>query len=118
MFFNPRSGVRLPPAEREALRNTAREAGIEVIDLDDGVDVSSIVRRQIDEGRRLFIAAGGDGTINTVVQSVIHTEAILGVVPVGTIQAGRQLGPPAGDADRGGPHPGSHAAHHTEGASQ
>ena len=43
MFFNPRSGVRLPPAEREALRNTARDAGIEVIDLDDGVDVSSII---------------------------------------------------------------------------
>jgi diacylglycerol kinase family enzyme len=36
------------------------------------------------EGSRLFVAAGGDGTINHVIQPLVHSEATLAVIPVGT----------------------------------
>jgi diacylglycerol kinase family enzyme len=36
------------------------------------------------EGVELFVAAGGDGTVNGVVQPLINTEAVFGVIPVGT----------------------------------
>ena len=84
MFLNLSSGVKLPPAERERLQGTAIAAGVEVIDLAKGIDVVGIVRQQIAEGRRLFIAAGGDGTVNSVLQPVVNSEACLAVIPVGT----------------------------------
>jgi diacylglycerol kinase family enzyme len=84
MFLNLSSGPRLPPGPREALRKRAREAGMEVIDLIAGLDVAGEVRRRISEGRRLFIAAGGDGTVNTVIQPLVNTEATLAVIPAGT----------------------------------
>jgi diacylglycerol kinase family enzyme len=36
------------------------------------------------EEKRLFVAAGGDGTINSVIQPLVNTDAILGVIPIGT----------------------------------
>jgi len=95
MFLNLSSGVKLPDAERERLRSAATDAGVEVIDLDQRVDVAGIIRQRLQEGRRLFIAAGGDGTVNSVVQPLVHSEATLGVVPVGTYNHfARDLGIP------------------------
>ena len=46
-------------------------------------------------GRRLFLAAGGDGTISTVVQALVNSDAALGVIPVGTYNHfARDLGIP------------------------
>jgi diacylglycerol kinase family enzyme len=84
MFLNLSSGVNLAPGERGALREAARAAGVEVIDLVPGVDVGAVIRRHLREGRRLFIAAGGDGTVNSVVQPLVHSEASLAVIPAGT----------------------------------
>jgi YegS/Rv2252/BmrU family lipid kinase len=42
------------------------------------------VKRAIRAGRELIIVAGGDGTMTQVVGALAHTEAILGVVPLGT----------------------------------
>jgi diacylglycerol kinase family enzyme len=84
MFLNSRSGVNLAPGERAALRDAAAGAGIEVIDLTPDVDVSAIIRLRMNEDRNLFIAAGGDGTVNTVIQPLVHTGAILAVIPAGT----------------------------------
>ena len=84
MFFNPSSGVKTPAAELSALQQSASDAGLEVIQVTRDLDCASLIRDRLREGRRLFVAAGGDGTINTVIQPLIHTEAILGVIPVGT----------------------------------
>ena len=84
MFFNPSSGVKLPPSELSAIEQSASDAGLEVVHVTRDLDCASLIRDRLREGRRLFVAAGGDGTINTVVQPLIHTEAILGVIPVGT----------------------------------
>ncbi len=84
MFLNPASGLRFPVTELSALEAASREAGLEVISIGRGVEVSAIVREQIRQGRTLFVAAGGDGTINTVMQPLIHSETALGVIPIGS----------------------------------
>ena len=48
-------------------------------------------------GTDLFIAAGGDGTINHVVQALVNTDARLGVLPMGTYNHfAKDLGIPLG----------------------
>src|SRR3954453_7992575 len=84
MFFNPSSGVKIAPSELSALEQAASDAGLEVVHVTRELDCSSLIRDRLNEGHRLFVAAGGDGTINTVIQPLINTEAILGVIPVGT----------------------------------
>ena len=84
MFFNPSSGVKIAPSELSALEQSAAAAGLEVVRVTRGLDSGSLIRDRLREGRTLFVAAGGDGTINTVIQPLVHTEAILGVIPVGT----------------------------------
>jgi diacylglycerol kinase family enzyme len=84
MLFNPSSGVRLPPEEVAELQTAARTADLEVIRCGPGVDVVGVVRERMRSGRRLFIAAGGDGTISSVVQALVNSDATLGVIPLGT----------------------------------
>lgn len=42
------------------------------------------VKRAIRSGHKLVIVAGGDGTMTQIVGAFAHTEAILGVLPLGT----------------------------------
>lgn len=82
--MNMSSGVKLPPAEVDAFLAAASEAKLEVIRLSRDVDVAAICRDHLRRGTRLFIAAGGDGTVHHVVQAVVHTDAALAVIPIGT----------------------------------
>jgi diacylglycerol kinase family enzyme len=84
MFVNAASGARMPPGDAEALQSAAREKGIEVVAIAPGLDISQLIRRQLNEERRLFIAAGGDGTVHHVLQPLVHTDAALAVLPTGT----------------------------------
>ena len=84
MFLNPSSGVKHPAAEMSALEQAANEAGLEVVRVVRGFDFSALIRQRMLEGMRLFVAAGGDGTINSVIQPLVNTDAIFGVIPVGT----------------------------------
>jgi YegS/Rv2252/BmrU family lipid kinase len=84
LFLNPSSGNRMAPSERARMREAFVEAGLEVLEVKSGLPIEAIIREQLDRGRRLFIAAGGDGTINHVVQPLVNTDAMLAVIPVGT----------------------------------
>lgn len=84
MFLNPSSGTRFPVTELSALEAASHAAGLEVIRVVKGLDVGPIIRQRMQQGRTLFIAAGGDGTINAVMQPLIHSSAALGVVPIGS----------------------------------
>lgn len=61
-----------------------RDAGLEVIRLTREIDCAQTIRERIGRGIRLFVAAGGDGTVSNVVQPLVNTDARLGVIPVGT----------------------------------
>ena len=95
VFLNPASGVKLSPAEIDALLKEASAANLDVIELSRDVDIAATVRDHVSRGTKLFIAAGGDGTIHHVLQPVVHTEAFLGVIPIGTYNHfARDLGIP------------------------
>lgn len=97
MFFNPSSGVKTSAAELSALQQTAGDAGLEVVCVTSELDCSALIRQRMRDGQRLFVAAGGDGTINTVIQPLVNTDAILGVIPVGTYNHfAKDLGIPLG----------------------
>jgi len=95
IFFNPSSGLKLPPETIAALHTACTDAGLEIVHLDGDVDAVSIVRERMRDDRRLFIACGGDGTINCVMQALVNTDAALGVIPLGTYNHfARDLGLP------------------------
>ena len=96
LFFNPSSGAKLSEADGEALKTAAGKAGLDVVELKRDVDVPKVMRDGLAQGQRLFVAAGGDGTVNVVVQTLVqHPEANLAVVPVGTYNHfARDLGIP------------------------
>ena len=81
LFLNRNSGTR---AATDSLVAAAREAALEVIDLSGDVDCAREIRERIARGTKLFIAAGGDGTVHHVMQPLVHTEACLAVIPTGT----------------------------------
>src|SRR5207244_892176 len=78
MFLNPSSGG------NDGLVAAAAEAGLEVVSLRRELDVPAMVRDGMRDGKRLFVAAGGDGTVNCVIQALVSSEAVLGVIPLGT----------------------------------
>jgi diacylglycerol kinase family enzyme len=95
LFLNRSSGVKLPPAELEAMERAAAEAELEVVWISPELDCSQEIRDRLARGIRLFIAAGGDGTVHHVVQPLVNTEAELGVIPIGTYNHfARDLGIP------------------------
>ncbi|HKR66807.1 MAG TPA: diacylglycerol kinase family protein [Thermoanaerobaculia bacterium] len=97
LFLNRSSGAKLPAPELAALERAAADAGLEVLTISPEVDCSLEIRQRIARGVRLFLAAGGDGTIHHVVQPLINTEAELAVLPIGTYNHfARDLGIPLG----------------------
>ncbi len=63
----------------------------------DGEKITEAVRNALEEGTRIVVAAGGDGTINSVAAELVGREdAALAVLPVGTLNHfARDLGMPA-----------------------
>ena len=59
-------------------------------------EATDLARRAALRGAKVVIAAGGDGTINEVVNGLLGTDAALGVLPVGTTNVwALQMGIPA-----------------------
>jgi diacylglycerol kinase (ATP) len=48
-------------------------------------DARTLARRAVDAGYRMVVAAGGDGTINEVVNGLAGADVALGILPVGTM---------------------------------
>ncbi len=95
IYYNPSSGSNEPELAGELSRRGA-EASLDLVALDGRVDLESDVARRLDERQRLFIAAGGDGTIHHLIQRLIGTDATLGVLPLGTFNHfARDIGIPA-----------------------
>jgi len=97
LFLNPRAGT-FSAAEESDVRTLAYESGLRVVDIQPEVDVRKIVREALDAGLKTFVVAGGDGSVHHVAQALVHTEGVLGVVPIGSVNhLARDLGVPIGD---------------------
>ena len=54
-----------------------------------------LAREAAEQGMEMVVAAGGDGTINDVIQALAGTETALGVLPLGTVNVwAREVGIP------------------------
>jgi diacylglycerol kinase family enzyme len=86
VILNTSSGMGHPRSVVEALRTRFREHGIEaeVLIADNGNDVPALARGAARQGG-VVVAAGGDGTVSTVADAVRRTGAVLGVIPLGTL---------------------------------
>ncbi len=75
------------------MEHAAEEAGLEIVTIGD--DCARDVRERMARGVKLFIAAGGDGTVHHVMQALVNSDAELGVIPLGTYNHfARDLGIP------------------------
>ena len=46
---------------------------------------SELTRQAIEEGAEYILAVGGDGTVNEIARAMIHSNAILGIIPKGHV---------------------------------
>ena len=54
-----------------------------------------LARKAVEQGADMVIAAGGDGTINDIIQGLVGSETVLGVLPTGTVNVwAREMGIP------------------------
>src|SRR5438552_3179401 len=63
-------------------------------------EAEGMARRGVEEGFEKIVAAGGDGTINEVVNGLAGTNATLGLLPIGTMNVfATELGLPVHDLE-------------------
>lgn len=77
----------------EIIRSRKLDARVDLCEK--GEDLPKMARKAVEEGTRIVVAGGGDGTINAVASEVIGSRSTLGVLPLGTLNHfARDLGIP------------------------
>ena len=87
IVVNPSSGNCSPAETRQMLgRHFGGDEGLEyrLHELVPGEDLLGTVREAVRDGFDVVVAAGGDGTVSTVANGLVGTEARLGIIPLGT----------------------------------
>jgi diacylglycerol kinase family enzyme len=74
---------KLVPAIREAFRTAGGNAQIVITGRRSHPD--TLAKEAVSRGELLLVAAGGDGTVSAVASAVADTPAIMGVLPLGTL---------------------------------
>ena len=86
LIYNPMSGGTGPADLLQtivvALQALSYQPEVSVVQ--PGLDVAAEVKSALRRGYRLFVAAGGDGTIDSVAAALAGSRATLAVVPAGT----------------------------------
>ena len=97
VIINARSGNSSPAEVCRALgsRTLGEPTTCEVHQTVEGEDILATVRKAIERGCDLIVAAGGDGTVSAVANGVVGSPARMGIIPLGTTNVlARELGIP------------------------
>jgi YegS/Rv2252/BmrU family lipid kinase len=73
--------------EMRTLKAAAAAVGgdLQVVPCDGGEEIATHARRAIASGARAVVAAGGDGTVNSVAAVLAGTDVAMGILPMGTL---------------------------------
>lgn len=98
LIYNPRGGQVIVRHEIEEAVAFLSRCGWTVVcrETAEPKEATELARQAVLRGAKVVIAAGGDGTVNEVANGLSHTDAALGVLPVGTTNSwALQMGIPA-----------------------
>jgi diacylglycerol kinase (ATP) len=87
VVFNPMAGKEDEPTElRSALARhfTLPRWTVEIYETTGKEDITAICRSACEQGTSLVISAGGDGTVVSVANALVHRQIPLGILPLGT----------------------------------
>ena len=91
VVLNPVAGVSEPGTVREKIEMAlqAHDLPFEIYETtgQDNEDIRQLVGNAVTQGFKLFISAGGDGTLSSVIDGLVGTEFPLVIIPTGTWNA-------------------------------
>jgi diacylglycerol kinase (ATP) len=91
VVLNPVAGVSEPGTVRQRIESAlqAHEFPCEIYETTGGKDenIRQVVRDAIHNGFKLFISAGGDGTLSSVIDGLVGSDIPLVIIPTGTWNA-------------------------------
>ncbi|HSL41846.1 MAG TPA: diacylglycerol kinase family protein [Anaerolineales bacterium] len=91
VVLNPVAGVSEPGTVRERIETALQAHGfpLEIYETTGGQDedIRRLVREAVKQGFQLFISAGGDGTLSSVIDGLVGSEIPLVIIPTGTWNA-------------------------------
>jgi YegS/Rv2252/BmrU family lipid kinase len=89
VVINPVAGVSQAEAVREKIQTALQARGfpVEMYETTGKEDLKQHIRDAVKKGFKLFISAGGDGTLSSVIDGLVGTELPLVIIPTGTWNA-------------------------------
>jgi diacylglycerol kinase (ATP) len=86
VVVNPVAGVSQPEAVREKIETAfrSRDIPVEIYETTGKENLRQKVRTAVQQGFRLFVSAGGDGTLSGVIDGLVGTQLPLIILPTGT----------------------------------
>jgi len=89
VVINPVAGVSQAEVVREKIQSAlqARDIPLEIYETRAEDDLKQQVLTAVKQGFKLFISAGGDGTLSSVIDGLVGTEIPLVIIPTGTWNA-------------------------------
>lgn len=87
LIFNPVSGDNNQSAAQLMAvikEMQAHQFVPEIYLIETDCDLPAVIEEATEQGVRIFVACGGDGTVASVASALVGTKAVLGIVPTGT----------------------------------
>jgi YegS/Rv2252/BmrU family lipid kinase len=86
VVMNPVAGVSQPETVREKIQAAlqSRDIPFEIYETTGEEDLKQKVRNAVQQGFKLFVSAGGDGTLSSVIDGLVGTHIPLIILPTGT----------------------------------
>jgi YegS/Rv2252/BmrU family lipid kinase len=81
VVYNPRAGF---ISSRKLLEDLFRRKRLDAVFIKCDKRINSVLAKEIANGAKVLVAAGGDGTVNTVVWHTVKSKLTLAVIPIGT----------------------------------
>lgn len=85
-IINPISGVgskrKIPKMIEEMF--TEDKCTLEISFTEYAGHASELTKQAVESGARTILAVGGDGTVNEIARSMLHSDAVLGIIPKGS----------------------------------